>query len=288
MPWQPAHDAHSIERVTLSFLLMEALPARGWQKALDVAGERLPTLGFHAAPDQPVLPNLPMPFPGGALQIRLGPGGLALEGPAIGGLPASRSFQRVVEGQAEGQIIVSRNGIVATTTTYDRWRTFRDGVLEAVNGTLGIIQEISSISFVKFEVWDRFISLGAPEAADFGELLRNDSPHVPRFATTAPRLWHSHVGYFDEPGRSAQRLVNMNLDAVDIPDAPPPEAAEGVVSSRRSLGIYTMVQDTPHKGGDMEPIDDVGGLLDEMHRVLNTLLLGVITHDAARRIHLIS
>lgn len=287
MPWQPAHEAHSIERVTLSFLLADALPMRGWQKALEVAGDRLPALGYHAAPDLPALPNMPVPMGGAALQIRFSPEGFAVGGSPAGNLPASRSFQRVVEGQVEGQIVVSRGGIVVTTTSYDRWAQFRDVILGAVGATLDIVQEISSVSFLKLEVWDRFIFVGAPEAADFSELLRVDSPFVPRFATAAARLWHSHVGYFDEPGRSAQRLVNMNLDAVDVPDAPPPEAAEGVVASRRSLGIYTMVQDTPHRNGDMEPVGDVRGLLDEMHSVLNALLGSVITDDAARRISLI-
>jgi uncharacterized protein (TIGR04255 family) len=216
------------------------------------------------------------------LEIRFGPGGVGVSSPT-----ASRPFQRVVDGQEEASIVISQTGITVTTTVYDRWGQFRDGVIEAVSDTLLAMQDISSINFIKLEIWDRFIFLGAPEDAEFEELLRNPSEFVPSFTRSSKRLWHAHVGYFDEPGRSAQRLVNMNLDAVDIPDAPPAAAAEGVVSSRRSLGIYTLVQDTPHREGDMEPIGDVGGTLDEMHGVLNALLLGAITDEAAQRISLI-
>ncbi len=287
MPWQPAHEAHSIERVALSFMLMDALPARGWQKVLEVAGGRLPALGYHAAPDQPELQSIPAPVGGPAIHIRLAPAGLAVGSAAGGGLPGSRSFQKVVEGQAEAEIVVSRSSVVVTTTAYDRWAQFRDGFLNAIGDTLTITQEMSSVSAVKLEVWDRFVFSGAPEEANFGELLRCDANFVPQFAARAQSLWHSHVGYFDKPGRSAQRLVNLNLDAVDIPDTPPPEAVEGVVASRRSLGIYTMVRDTPHRDGDVEPVGDVSGLLDEMHCVLNALLVSVISDEAARRISLI-
>lgn len=287
MSWQPAHEAHSIESVTLSFILMDALPPRGWQKVLEVAGECLPTFGYHAAPNQPELQELPMLRGAPAIKIRVGPAGLAVGSAATGSAITSRSFQKVIDGQVEAQIIVSRNGIVATTSAYDRWAHFRDGILDAIGEALNITQDMSSVSFVKLEVWDRFVFSGSPEEANFGELLRNDANFVPPFAARAGSLWHSHIGYFDEPGRSAQRLVNMNLDAVDIPDAPPPEAAEGVVASRRSLGIYTMVQDIPHTVSDEEPIGDVRGLLDEMHGILNTLLAGVITDEAARRISLI-
>lgn len=283
MPWQPAHEAHSIERVTLSFQLSDPLPTRGWQKVLEVAGQHLPTLGYHAAPD-PVGGAGAFAFAGAqGVQIRFAPAGVG-----IGGQNSARSFQKVVDGQEEASIVISQTGIVVTTTVYERWRHFRDSVINAIFDTLVVIQEISSINTIKLEFWDRFIFVGDPEEADFEQILRASSDHVPSFVQPLKRLWHAHVGYFDEPGRSAQRLINMNLDAVDIPDAPPPASAEGVVSSRRSLGIYTLVQDTPHREGDEEPIDDVGGTLDEMHRTLNALLLSAITDDAARRIALIS
>lgn len=285
MRWQPAHETHSIERVVVSLTLAEPLPSKGWQKVLDDAGRTLPSLDFHPVPDN-LAPSPGLGMAAGQFEIMIGPQGVSFGAPPSSSAPVARSFQRVVDGQVQSQLHLTRTTLSLTTSYYERWSAFEDLLLATGAEALSFALDVSSLRTLKLEVWDRFVFDGEAAETDFSELLAADSPFVPRFVSGTPNLWHSHIGFFAPPGSSAQRLINLNLDVVDVAGPQSAELAPGIVEPRRSLGIYTMAQDTLHEDGGPDSIKSVGASLGEMHRALNDLLLAVITSDAARRISL--
>ncbi|MFG1433433.1 hypothetical protein V5F44_21340, partial [Xanthobacter sp. V2C-8] len=134
------------------------------------------------------------------------------------------------------------------------------------------------------EYWDRFTCDDSESKISFSDLFRENSRHVPDFVFNADDLWHSHVGYFSDPGLSDRRLVNINLDAITLEsrDASPHQTK----TRRRSVGIYTMAQDTLNPS--TSPSDAEGALraLDAMHTLLKSVLADVISEKAANLISL--
>ncbi|HEX2554204.1 MAG TPA: hypothetical protein VHL98_10910 [Microvirga sp.] len=136
---------------------------------------------------------------------------------------------------------------------------------------------------MKLEYWDRFVFDGPAHDVDYGSLLNSASGHLPKFGFETKGLWHSHVGYFAEPGLSSRRLINLNIDAFDVSRSigAPLEAPEQL----RSVGIYSMVQDDQGHRSLASGSDTVSSL-EEMHTILKLLLADVITRQAAERISL--
>jgi uncharacterized protein (TIGR04255 family) len=277
MRWKLAHEDHAIERVSVSFQFKEPLPSKPWQSLISAASQLFPQKGFLVSNQefvsQVVVSAGPQPGkPGASLHDQM---------PQISGW----TFRAASGADVREEVSVRRNQFVYATVLYDGWANFKVRVADLLWHSLDQALPLIEMDAIKLEYWDRFNSLGAPKDANYRELLRNKSKYIPEFTLDESDLWHSHIGFFASPGSSRRRLVNLNVDVLDLIESQMPELGDAP-QVQRSVGIYSMVQDTPEPervGGASTGLEST---LDEMHTILKALLADVITDEAAKRISL--
>lgn len=277
MRWKLAHDDHAIERVSLIFQFKEPLPSKPWRSMLATASEFFPQKGLLEGNKE---------F---ASQIIVSPGGQ--QGP---GAPNAKhvvtpqlsgwTFRAVTGAKVNEEISLRRVQFVYATMLYDRWSNFRQRVIDLLWPSLEQALQLVELDFVKLEYWDRFNFMGPPSEANYRELLRLNSKYIPSFPLDETNLWHSHIGFFADPGTSTRRLINLNVDVLDI--ATPELPKDNGPPVQRSVGIYTMAQDTVAQERLSNSASDLESTLDEMHTILKELLADVITDETANRISL--
>jgi hypothetical protein len=143
----------------------------------------------------------------------------------------------------------------------------------------------SQVSSLKLEYWDRFLYDGSPCEGMYAELFDRNSPIIPSFLLETAELVHSHVGYFEPLDGTHKTLINVNVDAMDVPIVPPPGSPPAPVGSKRTVGVYSIIQHT-HIGsgeGEWAPFE---ATLDGMHVTSKRLFDGVIVRSMAERISL--
>jgi uncharacterized protein (TIGR04255 family) len=274
LTWLPAHEAHAIERVSVTFQLPEPTPTKPWLSSLEKATSQFAIAGFGSTDGVDI--NLPV---GGALPVQ--PVG-AFQ-PAAPAPLSGRLFQRVIDGQVFESVEFHRSRLIYFTTRYERWDDFKKRSLDLIGSYLDEFLQFTSINALKLEYWDRFTFDGPQDAPNYGELLRRDSRHVPGFCLDQTNLWHAHVGYFSPAQKHEKRLINLNLDAIDLAAAP--TNGGGTAELRRSVGIYSMALDSY---GAESPNSAAEAVLkaDEQHTILKALLKDVITEPMVERISL--
>ncbi len=109
---------------------------------------------------------------------------------------------------------------------------------------------------------------------------------MPGFPFGTDQLWHSHVGYFVPLAPSARRLVNVNVDVLDLAESAAPDQPLQPAIQRRSVGFYSMAQDSGPTSAS--PVDHHGTIstLEDLHTSLKAIFSDVITLEAADRISL--
>ncbi len=129
MRWQPAHEAHAIERVSLTFQFAEGVPSKPWQPLLNAASLDLPKRGFNATVDEHEI-NLPQIVAAAGLQgqpagfpIMLTPGGPGTQPAQV--MVIGRNFQVVNGSQIREEVQIHRNRFVYTASVYDGWASYR-------------------------------------------------------------------------------------------------------------------------------------------------------------------
>jgi len=283
MRWKLAHEDHAIERASLSFHFKEPMPSKPWHGLVTEASQLFPKKGFLVSSreftSQLILagpqtdgsaPNFPYPQP----------------------LPevVGWMFRAVAGVQIREELAIRRNQFVYTTILYDRWSNFKGRIVDLLWWALNQALPLVDVEAVKLEYWDRFNFVGVPSEAAYREILRAESRYIPSFPLDDGELWHSHIGFFTAPGASARRLINLNVDVLDLVSAAtqgsstPSEGSEQP-EPQRSVGIYSMAQDTVN-AEKIQTSAAIEPILDEMHGVLKGVLADVITDEAARRISL--
>jgi hypothetical protein len=123
------------------------------------------------------------------------------------------------------------------------------------------------------------------DEVNYKELLRPDSQYLPSFAFSTKENWHSHVGYFVPVQQSSKRLVNINVDMIDLTETSS-SGSINVPVQRRSAGIYSMAQDRVDP--TVSPADFAGmtSILQELHTILKKVFSELITDEAQQRISL--
>ncbi|POR40514.1 TIGR04255 family protein [Methylobacterium sp. V23] len=287
MRWQPAHETHAIERVTVSFMFAEPISTKPWQTLLALASRELLRQGYQAAPDAATIPqNINQNNPGFAqLIINIGTP-QAVAGNVAGQMPNSRTFSLIDAGEARDEIVISRGFFLITTSYYRGWADFRARIASVFDVHLNLALNTVNISAIKMEYWDRFVSSEPTEMVDYSDILNRNSKYIPSFGFETGGLWHSHVGVFGNPGSSELRLINLNVDVVDIHEAQAVDGPSDAPAQRRSVGIYSMVQDTLKPSAPLESAEGAHSTLDEMHTILKLVLADAITGEAADRIAL--
>ena len=293
MRWHPAHEAHAIERVNLTFQFADAIPPKPWQALLSAISAELPKEGFGNSFDEHEPSSTPMPVAPGR-QPHIVPGGLGPLGQfgMLAGMPpiqfvvSGRTFQALNGAEVREEVQLHRRRLAYSATIYNGWEAHRGRALMLLGPYLDRVLPLVSVQIVQLEYWDRFVFDGPASEAAFGELLREGSRYLPNFAFGVDQLWHSHVGHFMPASSGVRRLINVNVDVIDLLDAVPAGLPPGAPALQRSAGVYTMAQDTLDEG--LSPNDTAGmvSTLDELHTILKAVVGDVITAEAADRISL--
>jgi uncharacterized protein (TIGR04255 family) len=289
MRWLPAHEDHAIERVNLSFEFAEPLPAKPFQALINSASLDFPKQGFNSVVDEHEIVASPHMIQGGAganLGFRIQFAGHA---PAQMASPSQmvvggRNFQALNETGVREEVLIHRDRFVHSSMIYGGWAAHRARVLALLGSYLDRALPLANVHIIKLEYWDRFVFRGAPAEAAYSELLRPNSRFLPGFPTDTRELWHSHVGFFlPDPPR---RLINVNVDVIDIIETSLEKQATGESALRRSVGLYTLAQDTLAQGASPSSAEGTISTLEALHTILKETFSAVITDEAANRISL--
>ncbi len=286
MQWQPAHEAHAIERVSLTFQFVEAAPSKPWQSVLDAATKDLQAHNFsfmiNALSFPEVLITGAMQGQQPGLSIEMSPGGLITQHQLVTG----RTF-RILEGTSvREEIQIHRDRLVHQASVYDGWKSYKSRTLTLLGASLDKLLPLVDLANVKLEYWDRFVFDGDVREVDYSELLRSDSAHLPGFPFGTDRLWHSHVGYFTPLKGATRRLTNVNVDVLDLTQIAGATPQPVLPTLRRSVGIYTMAQDNIEPADSPSNHEGTLSSMDGLHAGLKAVFSDVITATAADRISL--
>lgn len=272
MNWRPAHEAHAIERATLTFSFHQEVPAKALHDAVGLVATTILSQGFQ--------PSVPSP-PNNVFIVSVG--AATPVQPQIEG----RGFQIVRGGELIEELVFQRGYVAYTTTRYTRWKTVVERVAALAGTAIIKLMEVVHLSSLKVEYYDRFVFEGEKEQADFSTAIRENSKFVPRFHSGMSDLWHSHVGFFVTTPGGYQRLINANVDVLDVVRNPPkPEMPREL---RRSIGVYTMSEDRFFVAGSPTPpgsIESIFTVADEMHFALKDILREIISPALAEAISL--
>jgi uncharacterized protein (TIGR04255 family) len=271
MRWQPAHEANAIERVSVTFQFPQDMPAKQWQQVL---GSQTPKLQEASFGFEDIRRSA---------QFIIGPAGLSPQPQDISNVPSNRRIFRC-ESTAE-ELSLQPSQLMYITPRYISWKFFVERIYLLLQHFIDESLNVLTLNSIKLEYWDRFVFDGEPKDVVYRELFRSNSRYIPAFSFEQSELWHSHIGYFVRFDPTVKRLINFNVDTLDltnIPDANSPEPPP----PKRSAGIYSMAQDTLEASVAPDTWPNVTIILDELHTILKKVLADAITSEAAERIAL--
>jgi uncharacterized protein (TIGR04255 family) len=283
MRWQPAHDAHAIERVSLTFELAELIPTKPWQSLLNAGTELFPKLGLGTTIEEAGATRFV--FTGGPMGTPfVMSNDMTLNSEAS---TRGRVFRRMEGGQIREEVSLYRNRFTFSTASYSRWLDFKERTAELLRSTLDQALPLVNLVAIRLEYWDRFVFSGSMSEVNYEELLRRGSPYVPDFPFSTSENWHSHVGYFVPDGEaSSKQLINLNIDMIDLTEAAPPESSPTMPVQRRSAGIYSMAQDRINPSASPADFGGTISNMEELHTILKDVLSEVLTDETQKRIAL--
>jgi uncharacterized protein (TIGR04255 family) len=293
MAWRPAHASHAIERVSITLQFVEATSIRAWQEILNAATLRIPRDGFNSAIDEAdfdfgQLAAATAAFRQGIAQpAALGPFPGMINSP---GLPpqiaGGRTFQKIDGTTLIEQVSLRRGQFIYMTSKYSTWTNLKQRAGHLLSDSLGAALKHNLLQIIKLEYWDRFSHDGEMTTRSHADLFKQASPYLPSFVFDQAELFHVHVGFFAPSHVSRKRLINLNVDMIDLAEPPRPDAPPAAAPPRRSAGMYVLVQDT-HSAD--QPLSDWAAatlLLDEMHTTSKRLFADVIVDSMAQQISL--
>ena len=257
MQFDPILPSHAIERCAVTITFNEALPEKLFQLTLTQHEQGIIKSGLL----KKTTPNV-------GFVIDVATGNVTRGDEAM----APRTFSTLDDST---QLTLFPNAIVFVTTAYLRWKQFLDHFLAVATDALNSFSNNLTAKTVKVEVWDRFLWDGAWEDLRYELLFKKECPYIVPFALKSPKEWHSHTGWFESVVNQGRRLVNINVDVIEV------------VSNRDgqkhpSVGIYTFMQD--ELGGDAPfNVDD---RLCGLHVALKKLFGELVTDEIKNRVGL--
>jgi hypothetical protein len=282
MRWKPAHDAHAIERVSVTIDLSEPIPLKAWRIISDNAELVFSPEGFSKAagifPGQVVLSGGAQIAPVGQFFF----GGFDPRMAAEAAAAPPLVFQKAEGADVHEECYLFRERFLYAATRYDRWSRFQGRFSSLFTPALDHALQIVSASSVKVEYWDRFNFDGPSAEANYSELLNAGSDYLPDFSFAGSEMWHSHNGFFrNNDGQKC--LINVNVDVIDVFEAQV-ALPTTTPTPKRSVGIYSMAQDKSenHPQTATECISTMEGF----HTILKGVLDNMLTPEAAARIRL--
>ena len=266
MAFFPAHEAHAIDKVSATITLDGApIKSDDWLKVILATAELGKDRGFSSFSEGI----------GAAFSVgQPTPGALPLEARtqlfSIGvGFKRSGS-----DGKPLVEFMVQRNEIKVDLHAYVRWQGFRELVLDITSSILPVFPSSVSVSPIKLEYWDRFVSASGQSA--WSELFRTDKG-LAAWTSSGSDLWHTHMGWFDIKD-SRRRLVNLHIDTLD-------QAGEGG-TLQKTAHVYTMTSTVGESFSPSEAATVLATRLDELHEVSKSAVGDVLSPTMQERISL--
>lgn len=257
--FDPILPAHAIERCAATIMFDQPLPQKPFERLLADFTLRLSEIRLKPAATS----GANIEFDAARGQITVNPHGQS---------------QVYISIDNTSQLILFPNMVSWHTTKYVRWAPFRGEYERFLFPLLKTFIEVVSVTKVKLEYWDRFIWTGSPSEIDPWLLLNKNNGLLANSAVRPGTAWHSHCGWFEQLKEKNRRLVNVNIDVVDLIQSGRPTTP--------SIGIYTMMQDDLERGDEASTLNIVSESLTNLHEVLKGLFASIILDTIADRIAL--
>jgi uncharacterized protein (TIGR04255 family) len=279
--WQPIHENHAIDVMAAVVTFGQPLPDRLLRKALQVSEEVAFEAGLKSR--HSLLQH----------QFVISSGSQAGIMPAMGGVRGQMfnaqldsSEGQPLPGRVAEQLQVDQSTIIYRTWRYVSWSWQSERMRALMMPALSTVQDAVAISGQRLEYLDRFKFEGEPSSAEFSSLFREQSGLIAEHGFRRSDLWHSYTGFFDPSpqGTSTKRLFQINIDVLDEPSGPMPDAPKV-----RWANILTAREDRLQAdevdGGTRDP-DMIVKSFDLMHTELKDLFGKVVTDAVAERVYL--
>lgn len=261
--WRLAHGHHAIAGMAVIVNFSTPVPDRAVQRMLKAASE--PAL---AAELRNILPVVSFSFnPAGQPSQQVG-GQLYNSLEAVPNQPGlnvdySRQFQ------------VEQNSIVYRTSLYRGWKEELADIERLFQPVLAIATDVVGIQTLRIEYRDVFYQ----EAdATLDQLLRRECKLIAPHVFDQPALWHSYAGYLLPRENASSRVVQVNLDYLDV---------AGSEQQQRRLVQMTTVREDRQPFGQVDNAEYNADMLriclEGMHGDIIGLLNAVIQPDVVAR-----
>lgn len=259
MGWVPANADHAIERVTVSFQLAEAVPAKLLDHAINAS--KLLSNGFSEVISAGLVLQQggvqPSPIPAAAVP---------------------RVLRKMTSPTSFVDVVFSAETLLFSTSIYTRFANFSALLEESVGEALKVIAAIVNFQEVKIEYWDRF-----DRKAD-GGAARLVDPACRLIGSTFQEereSWHSHIGFFVDRQPTNRLLLNVDVDVISRGDNPT-MLPEGVDAQARIHTLAARRFDFPgYSAADGAGFDAV---LQILHSEVITLFSGILDLELCRAI----
>jgi uncharacterized protein (TIGR04255 family) len=271
MTFEPVHDAHAIEKVSMRLELPKPIPGALWpnvlKSAVSTANElEFPTYGEAATVQLQIgsPPNDPTTVEA-VLRSRHGGVSFSQRGPPPE--PPLREF------------VVTRTELRLNSSVYVRWSGYRGLLEKALQGMASTFFASDPPAVVQLEYSDRFNHPGPLQEVRWTEVLK-PSVAVTQQQLERTNLWHSHVGWVEADPLGREILVKIDIDAV-------PQTEGGPIG----LHINTTVA-LRSPTGSLEPDGvDINLLLteiDTLHETSKRIFGSILVDEMVDRISLFS
>lgn len=272
--WKPLHDNHAINVMGLSVTFTEPLPAVLFRKAIAVAEQSALNEGLRHK--QPLLNTFQFNVQGGVPQ--------PLQQLPSGGALFSSYFENSslpgVAPQISEQVQIEPQTVMYRTWGYVSWTWQKERYLRLLADCLSMIEGSAGVSLIRLEYQDRFLFEGDPREASVASLLRAGSRYLSPHIFEENGMWHSHTGHFLPKDGVAQKLLQINVDALD----------EGFPAEiQRWINIATARENRYPASLDeivAFELNSLATVLDSEHDELKIALAEIINDETANRIYL--
>lgn len=264
--WRPIQDTHAIQSCHLTVQFGEPAGEVLWRRIDAVAGAHAGALGLA---DRQKMSTLPFLIP---IQIP----GLVIEGTPEG-VVHSRSDPN---GTVAERLHLNRDAVKYEQLLYTRWAPFRDRVERLMREPVEMMAAVSSLSSVTSSYVDvfEFAGQGQMSASDVVDI---ESPLVASGAVHDSTLWHSHCGYYEYPDAITRRLVQINVDTLS---GPQPDGVGRVIRITTQIADQFGQPESDQVGPDGVTWSFLLEHADDQHARLKSLLVSVLTNEAAQSI----
>ncbi|MBY5358636.1 hypothetical protein HFO97_01215 [Rhizobium leguminosarum] len=170
-----------------------------------------------------------------------------------------------VVNQISQQVEFQPTHLAYSTWTYKSWDKERETLTRLLLPAIETAVQSITIGAVRLQYLDRFVFDGDKAAVQARDLLNDETDLIAPNIFTAPDLYHSHTGRFDNVTSRSRRLSQVNVDSQDMLSDGQPDALAG----RRTISLLTALEDQFLESGKEFSSEEVAGFLssqlDDLH-----------------------